>query len=313
MSICLWTRTYGLFSATGALDRQAANARFDHMMTFSLKLAFSKRAIIEASTASLIGYVGVDEFEFSGESRLEFGYRLVRASRGYGYATEAASAILEVASQAWQGELLAFIDPHNGASRNVLIKTGFEFVEHIVINGDRAELYSRSISRSLRLDPAWPLTGATSVRCGWPHQGVIAGYLLSIEVDLVENDLAPAKPHVLDSVVCIYDLAGAIAQRVIENDTDPHVPRRSADENVEYHKLRFESGKALKPRLNQAVVGGIDSPAMRSGKSKPRIRPEQVHHRFRFPSTQRTIPPCNQHSNQPSSHRLRLSNRRSQQ
>lgn len=134
-----------VYSATGALDRKAANARFDHMMNFSLKLAFGKRAIIEASTATLIGYVGVDELEFSGESRLEFGYRLVRASRGYGYATEAASAILEGASQAWQGELLAFIDPRNDASRKVLIKTGFEFVAHIVINGDRAELYSRSI------------------------------------------------------------------------------------------------------------------------------------------------------------------------
>ncbi len=134
-----------LFSATGSLDRQAANSRFDHMMTFSREIAFGKQAVIETSTASLIGYVGADEFEFGGKSRLEFGYRLIRASRGFGYATEAASAILEVASQVWQGELLAFIDPHNGASRSVLVKTGFEFVEHIVINGDTAELYSRWI------------------------------------------------------------------------------------------------------------------------------------------------------------------------
>lgn len=133
------------FSATGSLDRQAANRRFDHMMTFSREIAFGKQAIIETSTASLIGYVGADEFEFGGKSRLEFGYRLVRASRGFGYATEAASAILEVASQVWQGELLAIVDPHNGASRHVLVKTGFEFVEHIVIDGDAAELYSRWI------------------------------------------------------------------------------------------------------------------------------------------------------------------------
>jgi hypothetical protein len=45
----------------------------------------------------------------------------------------------------WQGELLAIVDPHNGASRHVLVKTGFEFVEHIVIDGDAAELYSRWI------------------------------------------------------------------------------------------------------------------------------------------------------------------------
>ena len=82
-----------VYSATGALDRQAANGRFDHMMTFSREVAFGKQAIIETSTGSLIGYVGADGFDFGGKSRLEFGYRLVRASRGFGYATEAARAI----------------------------------------------------------------------------------------------------------------------------------------------------------------------------------------------------------------------------
>jgi [ribosomal protein S5]-alanine N-acetyltransferase len=134
-----------VYSASGSLDRQAANTRFDHMMAFPQEISFGKQPIIETSTASLIGYVGADEFEFGGEVRLEFGYRLVRASRGLGYATEAASAMLALASQVWQGDLLAFIDPDNGASRNVLAKTGFEFVEHILINGDRTELYRRSI------------------------------------------------------------------------------------------------------------------------------------------------------------------------
>ena len=50
-----------------------------------------------------------------------------------------------MAKQVWRGELLAFIDPNNRASRNVLVKTGFEFVEPIMINGDRCELYCRSI------------------------------------------------------------------------------------------------------------------------------------------------------------------------
>ncbi len=134
-----------VYSATGALDRQAANDRFDHMTTFLQEVAFGKQAITETSTGSLLGYVGADEFEFGGEKRLEFGYRLVRASRGLGYATEAASALLELTTHVWHGELLAIIDPHNGASRGVLVKTGFEFVEHIVVNGDRAELYSRVI------------------------------------------------------------------------------------------------------------------------------------------------------------------------
>jgi RimJ/RimL family protein N-acetyltransferase len=131
-----------LFSATGSLDRAAANARFDHMRVFSRVVPFGKQAIIEISTASLIGYVGADEFTYRGERRFEFGYRLVPASRGLGYATEASRALLKAASQVWQGELLAIVDPANVASRNVLVKTGFRFVESIEINTDTVDLYS---------------------------------------------------------------------------------------------------------------------------------------------------------------------------
>lgn len=131
-----------VFSAPGPLDREAANARFDHMMAFSREVPFGKQAIIEISTASTIGYVGADEFEFRGERRLEFGYRLVRPSRGVGYATEAARTMLKVAGQAWEGELLGIIDPANSASRNVLVKTGFEFVERTTLDTDPVDLYS---------------------------------------------------------------------------------------------------------------------------------------------------------------------------
>ena len=52
-----------VFAATGTLDREAANARFDHMMAFSRVVPFGKQAIIEISSDSVIGYVGEDEFE----------------------------------------------------------------------------------------------------------------------------------------------------------------------------------------------------------------------------------------------------------
>jgi RimJ/RimL family protein N-acetyltransferase len=130
-----------VFSSTGSLDREAANVRFDHMMAYSRTVPFAKQAIVEIATASTIGYVGADEFEFRGEYRLEFGYRLIREARGFGYATEAARVLLEVARRHWRGELLAFIDPGNGSSRNVLIKSGFEFVESTEVRGDHVDLY----------------------------------------------------------------------------------------------------------------------------------------------------------------------------
>jgi RimJ/RimL family protein N-acetyltransferase len=131
-----------MFSRTGALDRVAANLRFDHMIALGEELPFCKQCIIEESTGVIIGYAGADCFEFRGERRLEFGYRLIAESRGCGYATEAGGVLLDLARVVWSGELLAFIDPRNDASRNVLRKLDFEFLEHSSIDGQEVELYS---------------------------------------------------------------------------------------------------------------------------------------------------------------------------
>jgi [ribosomal protein S5]-alanine N-acetyltransferase len=136
-------RDFMVFSATGVLGGGAANARFDHMMAFSRKVPFGKQAIVESSTASVVGYVGVDEFEFLGEIRFEFGYRLDKVVHGIGYATEASRALLGLIEKKWKGELLAFIDPENSASRNVLLKTGFALVDRIMIRGGACDLYCR--------------------------------------------------------------------------------------------------------------------------------------------------------------------------
>jgi RimJ/RimL family protein N-acetyltransferase len=130
-----------VFSETGALDWGAAAIRFDRMVTSAAELPFCKQTVIEAETGRVIGYVGADYFEFRGEQRLEFGYRLSTDYRGRGYATEAAKAILALARDTWSGELLAFIDPQNDASRNVLRKLEFEYLETVPLMGDEVELY----------------------------------------------------------------------------------------------------------------------------------------------------------------------------
>ena len=130
-----------VFSKSGALGKHAANLRFDRMLGLSGEIPFCKQAIIEPATDVIIGYAGVDYFEFLGEQRLEFGYRIVAESRGRGFATEAGLAILALARETWHGQLFAFIDPENQASRNVLNKLGFDLVEPTSINGLDVELY----------------------------------------------------------------------------------------------------------------------------------------------------------------------------
>ena len=72
---------------------------------------------------------------------LEWGYRLVRQSRGRGYATEASRALLSKAHQVYAGELLAIIDPANFASQNVCRKLGFTFWKQAPVDGDMRNLY----------------------------------------------------------------------------------------------------------------------------------------------------------------------------
>jgi RimJ/RimL family protein N-acetyltransferase len=76
---------------------------------------------------------------------LEFGYRLVPEARGRGYATEAGRAVLGLAAETFQGELLAMIDPRNEASAKVIVKLGFTFWKEAVVNGYRDNLYRLSV------------------------------------------------------------------------------------------------------------------------------------------------------------------------
>jgi RimJ/RimL family protein N-acetyltransferase len=133
------------FSA-GVHDLASANARFDVMLRTAERVPFAKQPVIERSSGETVGYSGVASCEFDGAPRLEFGYRLVPGARGKGYATEAGLAVLEVAADAFRGELLAMIDPLNVASKGVIGKLGFEFWKIGAIDdGYRVEVYRRTI------------------------------------------------------------------------------------------------------------------------------------------------------------------------
>jgi RimJ/RimL family protein N-acetyltransferase len=83
----------------------------------------------------------VNWFEFEGEQRLEFGWRLVPEARGKGYATEASRAVLALAGETFRGEILAIIDPANHSSANVARKIGFTFWKQAPLDGYVVDLY----------------------------------------------------------------------------------------------------------------------------------------------------------------------------
>lgn len=129
----------------GRLDESGAHARFDHMLELAAELPFAKRPIVERSTGLVVGYTGVDRFEFEGSTELEFGWRLVPQARGRGYATEAARAVMSVMEREFTGTVIAMIDPENQASKSVARRVGFEFWKLAHIDGCTEEIHRRAI------------------------------------------------------------------------------------------------------------------------------------------------------------------------
>jgi RimJ/RimL family protein N-acetyltransferase len=128
-----------------ALTAEAAHRRFDHMLVMCEVVPFAKRPVVERASGLVIGYTGIDYFNFEGEERLEWGYRLVPESRGLGYATEASRALLACARETFSGELLAIINTANHASQNVCRKLDFVFLKQALVGEDIANFYTLAI------------------------------------------------------------------------------------------------------------------------------------------------------------------------
>ena len=83
---------------------------------------FPRFLITRATDATLIGCIGIDEYQ----GDVELGYWIARPFWGQGFATEAARGVLEVAVMLGHRRVIAshFLD--NPASGKVLRKIGFE-------------------------------------------------------------------------------------------------------------------------------------------------------------------------------------------
>ena len=92
-------------------------------------------AVINKATSELIGYCGLTQFpDINGLSEIEVGYRFVRNSWGYGYATEAASAVRDYSfSKLNLSRLVALIEPINKRSIRVAEKLGMKYEKEIML------------------------------------------------------------------------------------------------------------------------------------------------------------------------------------
>jgi [ribosomal protein S5]-alanine N-acetyltransferase len=119
-----------VYSPSGALDSDQAQSRFSELIQGVDENGFGKLAVIEKSSRKIIGYCGTESCVIEDQNVCELGFRLVAEFRNKGYATEAARALL--AHEKAQGviELVAFTEPGNVQSINVLTKLGFVKTGH---------------------------------------------------------------------------------------------------------------------------------------------------------------------------------------
>lgn len=136
----------------GKLSIERADERFDHMLALCQRVSYAKQAIVERSTGEIVGYTGVDEIDLDGRHWLEWGYRLIPAVRGRGYATEASLALLDATTADRVDDLLAIIHPGNHPSQQVIRKMGFEYWRAAMVDGEQRRLYLRrgSVAQGVR-------------------------------------------------------------------------------------------------------------------------------------------------------------------
>lgn len=94
-------------------------------------------AVEVRSTSEVIGYCGLTRFpDIDGATEIEIGYRLIREFWGYGYATEAASAVRDYAfSELVLPRLVALIQPVNRRSIAVARKLGMTYEKEVMMEG----------------------------------------------------------------------------------------------------------------------------------------------------------------------------------
>ncbi len=124
-----------------ALSEQDAQLKFNHMLAMCDQVSFAKQPVIERASGIIVGYVGVDWFDYGGERCLEFGWRLAPEFRGAGYATEASQALLDRAGLTYTGEVFALIHAENAPSHNVARKLGFELIGRASVQRSVSSLY----------------------------------------------------------------------------------------------------------------------------------------------------------------------------
>ena len=131
-------RFIGGAHATDEKSRELIERHVEHQQAHG----FSYWAVEERATQRLVGEVGLQHLEHTGED-VEIGWTLARGAWGRGYATEAARAWLDAAfGPLGLDEVIAVVRPENAASHRVAERLGMQLTGRRAAYGAELDLYA---------------------------------------------------------------------------------------------------------------------------------------------------------------------------
>lgn len=134
------------FLGPGPMNRSEAWRNMAMVLGHWALRGFGMWAVEERASGELIGRVGCWRPE--GWPGMEIGWTLRRASWGFGFATEAARAALDVAlGELGQSHVISMIDRDNAASARVARRLGMRLEGRGEVMGRRVDVYGIRKSR----------------------------------------------------------------------------------------------------------------------------------------------------------------------
>jgi ribosomal-protein-alanine N-acetyltransferase len=103
---------------------------------------FAKWAVVSRETGKFIGRSGMTPEEYEGISEPELGWTLARKHWGFGYATEAAAAVMKHWFEVLGfRRVISLVDPQNVASERVATRIGMIFDRQVQWKAKPANLF----------------------------------------------------------------------------------------------------------------------------------------------------------------------------
>ena len=126
----------------GRRTRDEARAWIDRNLASYEDNGFGIWLIESRATSDFLGYCGIRPLVLDGVSTTEIGWHTKKTSWNQGVATEAATAVRDLAFTRFaQTRLVALVPPGHDASRRVAEKIGMREAAATVVDGDRYVTY----------------------------------------------------------------------------------------------------------------------------------------------------------------------------